>query len=60
MPDIEVDPVVFLMRVHYGFFLSNPAFWYDTDAREADAIICALASTIRHEARVLVTPDGRQ
>lgn len=60
MPGIESDPVVFLMRVHYGFFMSNPAFWYDTDLREADAIICALASKIRQESRVLATRDERQ
>lgn len=60
MAGTELDPVVFLMRVHYGFFMSNPGFWYHTNLREADAIICALASEIRHDAHVLAMPHGRQ
>jgi hypothetical protein len=52
MTDAEPDPVACLMQVHYGFFMSNPQFWYDRDLREADAIVCTLASEIRRGAQV--------
>jgi len=38
--------------------MSKPEFWYDSRLREADAIICTLASSIRHEAHVLEMPHG--
>jgi hypothetical protein len=44
------DAAAFLMRVHYGFFISNPQFWYEPTLVEADGIICRLASELRTEA----------
>jgi hypothetical protein len=45
------DAAAFLMRVHYGFFMSNPHFWYEPTLMEADGIICRLASELRMEAK---------
>lgn len=39
--------VQFLMRVHYGFFMSNKQFWYDRDLQAADVLICVAASDLR-------------
>jgi hypothetical protein len=36
-----------LMRIHYGFFMVNPRFWYDKNLQEADAIIVIAASNLR-------------
>lgn len=46
------DPIAFLMRVHYEFFMANPYFWSDPNAIEADSIICILASNLRLEGRL--------
>jgi hypothetical protein len=40
------DAVALLMRVHYGFFMSNPYFWYEPALVESDGIICRLASDL--------------
>ena len=46
------DAVALLMRVHYGFFMSNPYFWYEPALVESDGIICRLASELRTGAKV--------
>jgi len=40
-----------LMRIHYGFFMANPRFWYDTNLQEADALIVIAASNLRASAQ---------
>ena len=42
-----MNPIDFLMRIHYRFFMANPRFWYERDLIEADAIICIAASDLR-------------
>jgi hypothetical protein len=46
---MSTDAVALLMRVHYGFFMSNPHFWDEPTLVEADGIICRLASELRIE-----------
>lgn len=41
--------VDFLMRVHYGFFMKNPRFWYDKALIDADRYIVVAASDLRLE-----------
>ncbi len=46
------DAVALLMRVHYGFFMSNSYFWYEPALVESDGIICRLASELGTGAKV--------
>jgi hypothetical protein len=36
-----------LRRVHEGFFMANPRFWYEPDLRMADAIVTVAMSNMR-------------
>ena len=38
-----------LMGIHYGFYMSNPRFWYDKELQEEDKILCVEASNLRLE-----------
>ena len=49
--ETSTDAVALLMRIHYGFFMSNPRFWYEPTLVEADAIMCLLASELRTAAK---------
>ena len=53
------DAIALLMRVHYGFFMSNPHFWYDPDLVQADGITCRLASELRARASSGPVSAGR-
>lgn len=48
----------FLMRVHYGFFMRNPRFWYERDLQAADMLIVAKASELHHEGAVHELTSG--
>jgi hypothetical protein len=49
------------MRIHYGFFMKNPRYWYDKGLMEADKLICKAASDLRATlaAAPATEPEGK-